>query len=342
MLEYNEEILAILRPRMPDWALEGYYGGMLSPDKTRLIGYTWQPVDRNNGDSRFFNNHETLCGGVHSSIGADTEQMKVYHEHGTWSAKGLEACIKEGIYTSLSLGFTGALHEGKWYIRCRLTFFGRQIDEAKAKAYRAQGVSDPDYFKKGAFAPYSEISSYTPRIRQVEYEEYPDLPSVVSHALVEEKEKVNRAFSTYMNLAFVRPFFQRLRIRHPEDYVKSVGLFAEDDFTLIFPAHKKYFLAVAMVEHQQLGWRLVWFFFDTAAERFYRWKLPTPQYHDHSYFYAEDIIEDLKAISNWDDYRFLNSSRTLDEDLFWQEYVLKKEKGEYLWLEPVVYLPFNG
>jgi len=216
------------------------------------------------------------------------------------------------------------------------------MDEAKAKTYRALGTSDPDYFEKGMFAPYNKSPLYDTGIRDVEYEEYLDLPLVVSSVLVEEKGKVNRAFSTYMNLAFVRPFFQRLRIRHPEDYVKSVGLFSEEDFLLIFPDHKKYFLAVAMVEHQQLGYRLVWFFFDTATERFFRWKLPTPQYHDHSYFYAEDIIEDLKAISSWDDHRFLNSSRTLDEDLFWQEYVLKKERDEYLWLEPVVYLPFNG
>lgn len=56
----------------------------------------------------------------------------------------------------------------------------------------------------------------------------------------------------------------------------------------------------------------------------------------------QDIIDDIKAISRWDDHRYLNSSCTLDEDRFWQEYVLKKEKDEYLWLEPVVYLPFKG
>jgi hypothetical protein len=337
MLEYDEDVLAILRPRMPEWALEGYYGGMLSPDRTRLVGYTWQVIDRNDENACLFNDHTALCGGGHGSIGADTEQRRVYNDDGTWTSKGLEDCIREGIYRAYSTSFTGALHEGKWYIGCGLTFFGEQMDEASAKKYNALGTTEPDYFEKGMFASYGKSPLSDRGIRYIEYEAYPDLPYVVSTVLVEEKRKVNRAFSTYMNLAFVRPFFQRLRIRHPEEYVRSIGLFSEDDFTLIFPEHKKYFLAVAMVERQQLGWRLVWFFFDTATDQFYRWKLPTPQFHDHSYFYPEAVVEDIKAISSWDDHRFINSSRTLDEELFWQEYVLKKERDEYLWLEQLVH-----
>jgi len=59
-------------------------------------------------------------------------------------------------------------------------------------------------------------------------------------------------------------------------------------------------------------------------------------YHSEGYYFdGDDVINVLKDISEWNDRRFLNSSRTLDDPNFWAEYVLKKEAGGYLWLEAI-------
>jgi hypothetical protein len=148
-------------------------------------------------------------------------------------------------------------------------------------------------------------------MRDIEQEEFPGMPAVVSTIRVREKKKVNDAFSHYMNVAFVYPFFQRLRIQQPEEFVEF----------------QKCFLVVAMARHQTLGYRLVWFFFDSETETFYRWTYPQPEYSSHNYHYALNVIDDIRDVTGWDDHSFLRSSRTLDDPAFWSEYVLKYLKA---------------
>lgn len=40
-------------------------------------------------------------------------------------------------------------------------------------------------------------------------------------------------------------------------------------------------------------------------------------------------------IAEFEGFFILSNSRTLDDPNFWAEYVLKKESGQYLWLEAV-------
>ena len=333
MLEYNDEVLAILRPRLPDWALEGYYGGLLSPDGTKLVAYTWQPIDTKAPNISHFLQLRALGDGGHVSTGTTEEDVWFYDDDGSYQRKGMERCLEDGVFHSYSLEMIAAQHEGNWYIGCGLSFFGSQMDEGGAKRHNARGTADADFFEKGLFAPYRTSTSSGERVRNVSYEEFGDLPWIISLVKVEEKEKVHRAFTTYMNLAFVKPLFERLRIRYPEEYVKFCYRYSED-YTLIFPEHKKYFLVVTLAENERLGYRLAWFFFDTATETFYRWKYPQARYGDQ-HDYTPDIIEDIKDISSWDNRQFLGSTRTLDDSRFWQEYVLKKEDGAYVWLEPM-------
>jgi hypothetical protein len=90
-----------------------------------------------------------------------------------------------------------------------------------------------------------------------------------------------------------------------------------------------------MAKHQTLGYRLVWFFYETGVGKFYRWTYPQPRYREWSYHYSEDLIMDLQAISDWDDQRFLKSSRTMEDQRFWSEYVLKTTEGRFHWLEEI-------
>jgi hypothetical protein len=124
-----------------------------------------------------------------------------------------------------------------------------------------------------------------------------------------------------------------MRIRFPVEYVDFSPLYPEH--TLLYPRDRSCFLLVTMAQHKQKGHRLVWFFYEPSSGRFYRWTYPQSRYSDGSYWYVQDVIDDLKNISEWDDYRFLSSSRTLDDQNFWTEYVLKKQNGRYAWLEAI-------
>jgi len=330
MLFYNTEILNLLERRVKKRDLEGYYGGIFSPDKTKFVARTYVRLD-----PARYEDYSHMYGLGHSAVGMDIERTKVYLDDGCYQSKSLEDCIEEGVYQAYSIRFSGAWWEGKWFILDELMFFGEKMDEAGAKTYLSKYDDIPDYWDIGNFKIdwNVKLPGTDKPIRDVEREEYPGTPFLVSHIKIERKTAINRAYSAYINVSLVDPFLRQLRIDKFEEYVE----FSSTPWgqTLLYPESKAFFLMVTLARHWELGWRLVWFFYDTAAARFYRWTYPQPRYTGMSYWYGEEVIEDIKDISGWDDYGFLNTSRTLDNPTFWSEYVLKKIEDRYQWLEEV-------
>jgi hypothetical protein len=332
MLSYDTEILTILQPRFHEQELHGYYGSLFSPDKTKFVAYTYVRLDTIDFQEYSF----TLTNGGHSSIGADREKSKKYLESGSYQMKSSKECIEEGIYTAYSIKFCGVFYEGEWFVENELSFFGQQLDEERAKAYLSVRYSYPDLWNTGSFGEgwAFNIPGTNQPMRDIEREEFPGMPLLVSYMKIDQKGKVNRAFVAYMNASLVHPFFRRMRIRFFEEFAEFNSLYGED-YSLLYPDNKAFFLVVTMAKHRTLGYRLVWFFYEPASARWYRWTYPQPHYSKRSYHYSQDVIDDIQAISDWNDYSFLVSSRTLDDQRFWSEYVLKIEDGRYRWLEEI-------
>ena len=172
------------------------------------------------------------------------------------------------------------------------------------------------------------------QMRNVELEEFSGMPWLVSNIKIERKTRVNSAFAKYMNATLIHAFLRQMRIRFFDEFVEFSSLFGED-YYVVFPDSKAFFLIVTMAKHPTLGYRLVWFFYEGGTGKFYRWVYPQPRYSEWSYHYSEDVIIDLQAISEWNDQMFLNSSRTMDDQRFWSEYVLKTKEDQYQWLKEI-------
>ena len=331
MLSYDPEILAILQVRFHDQQLRGYYGSLASPDKTKIAAYTYVRLEATDLEE-----YSYMFNKGHSSTGTDDEKRKKYLDERTFQRKSLEECIKEGIYNAYSIKFYGVFYEGEWFIQDDLLFFGEQLDEEGAKAFLSVSYSSPDLWNTGSFGERWSLNvpGTDQPMRDIEMEEFPGMPLLVSLIKIERKNKVNRVFTTYMNVSLVHPFLQQMRIRFPEEFVEFNPLLGEE-YTLLYPANKAFSLIVTLARHRTLGYRLVWFFYEAASGRFYRWTYPQPRYSEWSYHYPQEVIEDIRTISDWNDHNFLMSSRTLEDQQFWSEYVLKMEEGRYCWLEEI-------
>jgi hypothetical protein len=332
MLTYSPEIFYILERRFDQQQLQGYYGGKMNLDQTKFFAYTYVPL--NSIDFEEFSHLLTSEGC--SITGVDSEKLKKFIDERSYQMKSTEECIQEGLYSAYAIKFFGVYYEEEWFISNDLLFFGENMSEEAAKEYLSEYDDHPDRWYLGAFGKALSITipGTDVPIRNVETEEFSELPRIVGDLKIEQKIKVNRAFAQYMNASVVHPFLKRMRIQFYEEFSQFLSLYGED-FTLVFPDSKIYFLVVAMARHVEKGYRLVWFFHDTTSGKFYRWAFPQPRFSEWSYHYAEDVIKDLINISDWNDYQFLNSSRTMDNQRFWAEYVLKKEHGRYIWLHEV-------
>lgn len=332
MLIYNPEIYYILERRVDQQQLQGYYGGKLSPDKTKFFAYTYVRLNAIEFEDYRYLLTSTGC----SSTGVDFEKLKKIVDERAYQMKSTEECIQEGLYTAYTIKFFGVYCDEKWFILDELLFFGEDMSEEAAKTLLSRYDDHPDRWNLGPFEidrPLNFPGTDKP-MRDIEEEEFAGVPSVVSRLKVEQKMKVNRAFGQYMNASVVHPFLKRMRIQFFEDFSEFLPLF-DEDYTLVFPESKIYFLVVAMARHSTKGYRLVWFFYDTMLGKFYRWTFPQPRFNEWRYHYAEDVIMDLISISDWNDFRFLNSSRTMENPRFWAEYVLKKQDDRYHWLQEV-------
>jgi len=312
--------------------LEGYFGGVFNPEKDKLYSATLVNIeDVDYGEFSYL--HEQLLG--HSSSHFDLERLKVFHPDGSWSNKTTEQCIDEGIYKYFSIKFIGVLFMDQWYIMESLSFYGDLIDEDSIKEDIVCHYNKRNFWNQALFKEHQPISF--PRngeiitARDVEYDEFKGMPDLVAILKKEKKDKVNRAYDRYFNEEFILPFFEKLRVTNPAEYKEFCGL--RYGFTCIFPVHKNYTLFCCIAKNDKEMWRLHYFVYNPATRKYYKWLYPNPEFFDFSFFYSDQIIDDLRQISCWDDDAYLDSSCTMDDENFWNNYVFARNESGYLYLE---------
>lgn len=210
-MSFDTEILNILLPRSHEQERHRYYGGVFSPDKTKFLAYTYVRLDEINIEEYSY----TLTSSGYSSVGTDTDITKKYLDDHSYQMKSLEECIEQGIYKAYSVKFFGAFYEGEWFIENDIIFFGDQMDEMGAKKYLSNSHSYPDWWNAGPFAEgwSLKIPGSDQPMRDVELEEFPGMPWLVSHIKIEHKTQINWAFAKYMNASLIHAFLRQMRIR---------------------------------------------------------------------------------------------------------------------------------
>jgi hypothetical protein len=324
----EREVYAILRPWCRNWDLKGLYEGVFNPERTKFVAHTYVVFDQDNRNDFSFLTREG-----HMSVGVEQEKTKKWVGEHVYQLKEVVECVAEGIYRAYTYRFTGIWYEENWWVLPELIFFGELMDEAGAKVFLTRGMQEVDFWDKGLFADrvQSRFPGSEREMRNIEWEPFEGMPFMVGWLKIRQKTAVKKAFVEYMQVTVVEPFLRQMRIRFPVEYMEFLPLY--EQYCLLFPADRDCFLLVTLARHQTLGWRLVWFFYDLASARFYRWTFPKPRYSGRSHHYSEDVIEDIAGISDWDDPGFLQYWRTMDDRRFWDEYVLKEEDGRYLWLK---------
>lgn len=204
MLTYSEEILEILRPRVCNDELRGFYGGTFNSDKDKLVAATYVQLDTID-----FEKYNCLfTGSGYACTGVDLERTKIYLDKNQYRSKPLEECVKEKVFTAYSLLLLGAFIENEWFILPDLTFYGDKMDEKAVKNRLESYFKNSDFWQTGLFEVDRHLRTIGKEmhIRDIDMEQFPGMPWLVSHLKSEKKAEINRAFSHYMNLCQVQPF----------------------------------------------------------------------------------------------------------------------------------------
>lgn len=327
-------VYSILKRHVPARLLHGYLDGIIDAEKGRLYAVTFNNIVP--ADYEEYGYLHTAIG-THSIYGADQERMRLPEdENGCYSYKDTSQCVREGVYHAFSIKFLGCFYEDRWYILKELVYYGEHMQAEEARASLLQGIADGSVLERDIFLPmqahfpnYGQDSA--PLARGAEFQEFVGRPELVAYLQQEEKSALCHAYSHFMNLDVIIPFMQRLKAARFETYADIIPMYS-NDFTLIYPASRTFILIPAIVADEHGKHRLCYFFWHAADRKMYHWTYFSSQVYDLSFHYSLNVIDDLSTICHWNDTAYLNSSCTLDDEHFWNNYVLAEEANAYKYL----------
>lgn len=337
MIENCEEIYALLDVRVERILLKGLYLAVFNNEKDKFYAASFVDIDKEEYYKVGY--YLEKPGAFSAFYKPGDERRRKYTTNGSWSDKTEDECVAEGIYKYYSVRFTGVFHENDWYIVLEVSYFSDELTEDESKGFIKKMIGD-NYWQSSRFMPYEDfILSNGKKLHSQQYQQFGNVPQIVAHLKQQKKEAINRAYIRYINEEVFFPLTQKLKINYPESYYDfSSSLFQTDDFALFFPESKKYVIA-ATVCHKRKGARTVaYFLYHSATSEVFKWIYPVEKEFENVQSCQGNIIEQMKNISIFDDALYLAYSHllTLDDPLFWENYVFKKEEGRFIYLKEIL------
>jgi len=317
-----DDVWDLLYPRVSNTLSRGYCNGLFNPQKDKLFAATFVTEFPTAEDLDYL---KSQFDGGYSIISRPSGSSGLEE----WQAFSPGTGLQPAECKAYSVSFQGAYYEGEWCIIQELTFF-ETADEELAK----NSVFPADVFNNTIYLPYQVFSSSYSNVEMLEFAEAPYLVAIVKQR---KKEKINRVFRNYLEIALLQPLAEKLRIHYSYKYDNMAGMCGAEHFSSIFPMHKRFVLLVTEAKGMaENDYTIKYLLYIREEGSIYEW-----EYFPHGVttFHAEFVIDQLKTVTYWDNYSYLNSSCTLDDDRFWEQCVFPQENGEYRYLRE---LTFNG
>ena len=302
------------------------------------------------------------------------ERYVIDNGDGTYAYKDLEQLLREEIFKFLAIQFHGILYKNDWYIKKTWIFLGHDEEENCLKQIdMAEELKSKDFWVIGLFEnvpgfrtelnleklsdnfatetgqdvsltrdwekifSYSKTIPYGERpmkeVRQFEqYEQFIGQPWLVAYEKEDIKHNLNKTFESYINEEIFVPLASTLKMQLPDEFHLVQTLMHERHFPLIYPNSKEQVLGILKAVDRKGTSRLYYFLYIRADKKIYEWTLPKPRNAGghHAYLISLDIgdISNLKV-------HLHEPEMTFDDEIFWSEYVFKKDGDQYRYLKPI-------
>lgn len=320
---HEKEILDIIKLSDTSISTEGFYSGLMNDSATKFISFF---ALKNQVDS-------------FQKLRDQDDNVKIILENTNDidNIPGIYAYIVIGLY-----------YERKWYVKKeQVTCFNADNLESGRKKFFTN-LQNWNFFKENStdFNPdfwntnfFDKVPDLTKDKNWPKYKEswkteeennrpYVGMYNIVADYLRGEYDKQSKDFINSMSKQVLLPFMEQLKIDSSQD-VKDFALLNNDTFTLIFPKDMSIALNPIQVVTTKGQRVLRYFLIFPTTKNVYEWTYFKPLVlTSKSWHYGSDIIEQLSVLTDWNfalDY--------LEDKNFWDNYVLKKENAEYVYLK---------
>lgn len=318
----EKEILNILSKNDKSISKAGFYQGFMDKSKTKFVGF----FALNSKASNFKELQKQK-----------DKEVKII----TDNVSDLDNIPR--VYANIIIGI---LYQNKWYIKKEnVTYFTAKNMEGGRKEYFANLMIwnffkenstefNPEFWETNLFAKVKDVT------KEPDYEKYKEMYAhrerknkdyigmyeIVADELKKEKKANLKKFEKEVSQKFVKPFFEKQKSsKYFEDYDQI------NNFILIYPKDTSIILIPQKIEKKKESYQLKYFLFFRETQEFYEWNYLKPKnLNAKPPIYGSEIIEHLASVVEWN-----FSFDTLDDEEFWQKYILKQDNGKYKYLKKI-------
>jgi len=343
----NPEIVSLIRQTDSAISTQGYYQGFMDESQTKFIGFFL--LDRDSGTFKDITETEDKQVNIITSDITDLDNMP-------------------SLYAYVVLGVK---YGSKWYLsKQKVNYFNAESRE-RGRMLFFNNLQQWNFFQEGSteinpdfwetyffdketdpIVRYAkEIAEYKAMMEEMgeededtspeemiamfhgvdlDNEEYRGLYTIVAKELKQQKANQIAAFEQRITDSLLTPFFDQYVADSRNgilDYIQiNTGRFA-----LIYPKDTGIILCPILFKVEDEKREMHYFVFLAQEEgtyASYKWEYfePIP----HTGFYGGAIVERIETLTDWN-----FSFDYLEDETFWQEYVLKKSDGAYVYLKAI-------
>ncbi|MBB6126782.1 hypothetical protein [Mucilaginibacter lappiensis] len=339
------KIETVLKPHLDEKIFKQLVGGFFDETQKRFIAFAFMPIKR----SMFYEYDYLfeLSTSGHSAIYFSAEireKKKNYIDQNTFQYKSIQELIEEGIYKSLLIIYTGEFDFNEWNI-LRSCCFSDTKDKNKMLQSRLDWIKEntlKDYFFskdtifQEALEHHTKLMSYVQTKNEAitipsELKPFVGHSNLVALVRAEKKQKLNLAFQDYIKKAVYHPLIISLKTNYPDIY-ETVWGFYGNDCNFLTPSHRQFCLMLFMATYKRKKSLLQFYFYHLQENKLYKWIYF--ELHPYKEKFDYDLIQRVfSPISKLDNMDYIHDPRcNFDDDDFWNNFVLKKNNGEYQYL----------
>lgn len=342
------KIEAVLKPHLDEKIFKKLVGGFFDEAQKRFVAFAFMPIKK----SMFYEYDYLfeLSTNGHSAIYFSAEipeKTKKNIDQSTFQHKSIQELIEEGLYKGLLITYIGEFDFDEWNILrgCCFSDSGDKNKLLKGKVDGIKGGGLKEIFFNRTNSVFQEtlehhtkLMSYVQTKNETQLISIPsELKPFIGHsnlvALVrtEKKQKLNLAFEDYIKKAIYQPLIISLKTNYPDIY-QTVWGFYGNDCNFLTPSHRQFCLMLFMATYKRKKSLLQFYFYHLQENKLYKWIYF--ELHPYKEEFDYDLIQRVfSPISKLDNMDYIHDPRcNFDDDDFWNNFVLKKNNGEYQYL----------
>ncbi|MBX9853626.1 MAG: hypothetical protein K2X86_17925 [Cytophagaceae bacterium] len=244
----------------------------------------------------------------------------------------------------------GVKYQSRWYLKKDMVTYFNEVNLEEGKKYYFNNLQkwsffkgtsyefNPEFWESNFFEKVPDLTKdpkwkkYGKTMWATEEENnrpYLGLYKIVAESMRKELQEKGDRFESEISEQILKPYYEKLKKNKPEEFTDYSIMY--NKFTLIYPKDLTIVLNPIRITNSKGEKQIRYFVVFPDTKEVYEWIYLKPENSESaSWHYGSEIIDQLSVVTKWN-----FSYDSLEDKKFWDNYILKKENGTYLYLKKI-------